>query len=455
MKRRLPWAAGAGLILSLILVAVYLVTGSGGSLTWRFYIDAAVYRAGGQFVLDGAQLYHDRLVVGGEETGFGETSLPFTYPPFAALLFVPLAWFSQTTAGVLLAAGNILLAGAVTWLLIDALLPARPDSSRAARAALITGAVLPLVLVAEPVRETIFFGQINLLLMLLVLLGTVARTPGAQSWTGGIFVGLAAAIKLTPAVFGLYFLVQRRWAAAAATFGSFLLFTGLAALFLPRDSVDYWTATLSDTGRIGGADYAANQSLKGLLSRVLGPEHPANSTLWLLLVLGLVGLITAAMLRLQRVGGTQDQLTRVALLTLASLVAGLCSPVSWSHHWVWLLPAVLVLVAAAGRLSGPERLGAVSLATITALVGLIGPHWLLPHRDGAEVLWPWWAQLTGSSYVVVGILLVFTALLSPRLLLGGSAPSGPEAGRLALLWSRLLLGSAVALGLGVSAAAVF
>lgn len=429
------------------MAALYLATVGAGGLTWRFYIDAAVYRAGGQFVLDGAQLYHEQLFVGGEETGFPQTSLPFTYPPFASLLFVPLALVSQTTAGLIIAVGNLVLAWSVTALLIDAVASAR---WRGRRAAALATAVLPLVLLAEPVRETIFFGQINLVLMLLVVVGTVARTPWSRSWVGGVFVGLAAAIKLTPAVFGLYFLVHRRWAAAAATVASFLAFTGAAALILPRDSVDYWASTLADTDRIGGTAYAANQSVKGVLARLLGPEHPAESWLWLLIVGALLVLITAAMLRLHRTGGDVGRSGRVASLTVASMIAGLCSPVSWSHHWVWLIAAAVVFVAAALRTTGPARLTAGALAALTGLVGLIGPHWLLPHRDGAELLWPWWAQLTGSSYVVLGVLTILTAVVLPRALTGAAGVDDA----LARVWSRVILVCAVLLAIGVVAAAV-
>lgn len=444
---RLRIAAGAGLLISVALAVFYLADFGGGGMAWRFYIDAAVYRAGGQFVLDGAELYHEQLFVGGEETGFPETSLPFTYPPFASLLFVPLALVSQTTAGVLFAVANLVLAWVATALLIDAVASAR---WRGRGAVAVTTAVLPLVLLAEPVRETIFFGQINLVLMVLVVLGTVARTPWARTWVGGVFVGLAAAIKLTPAVFGLYFLVHRRWAAAAATVASFLAFTGVAALILPRDSVDYWASTLADTDRIGGTAYAANQSIKGVLARTLGPEHPAESWLWLLLVGALIVLITVAMLRIHRTDGGVSRSGLVASLMVASMIAGLCSPVSWSHHWVWLVAAAIVFVAAALRTTGPARLTAGALGALTGLVGLVGPHWLLPHRDGVELLWPWWAQLTGSSYVLLGVLTVLTAVVLPRALTGAAGVDGA----LARVWSGVVLVAAALLSLGVLAAAV-
>ena len=63
----------------------------------------------------------------------------------------------------------------------------------------------------EPVRTTLYFGQINLVLMLLVLWDT-AR--GERSRLKGIGVGIAAGIKLTPAYFILYYLAARQWRAA-------------------------------------------------------------------------------------------------------------------------------------------------------------------------------------------------------------------------------------------------
>src|SRR5581483_12201814 len=65
---------------------------------------------------------------------------------------------------------------------------------------------LPLVTWLQPVRETLTFGQINLVLALLVLADLLVLAPRGSRLTG-VGIGLAAAIKLTPAVFILYLLV--------------------------------------------------------------------------------------------------------------------------------------------------------------------------------------------------------------------------------------------------------
>ena len=160
----------------------YVATVGAGGLAWRFYIDAAVYRAGGQFVLDGAQLYHEQLFVGGEETGFPQTSLPFTYPPFASLLFVPLALVSQTVAGLAIAAGNLVLAWSVTALLIDAVASAR---WRGRRSAALATAVLPLVLLALAMAGIISLDTLKkqrpLVLVIILILAAFLTPPDVIS----------------------------------------------------------------------------------------------------------------------------------------------------------------------------------------------------------------------------------------------------------------------------------
>ena len=127
--------------------------------------------------------------------------------------------------------------------------------------------------------------------------------------------------------------------------------------------------------------------------------RPAWRLLWLVLVIGALGLIIVAMLRAQ---------TMLATVLLASTAALLCSPVSWSHHWVWLIPVAVTLLLGPGRVLG----AVVLLAVFTS------PHWLLPNNHGAEHAWPWWAQLVGSSYLLVTLAVVVAAIVSPRVLAG-------------------------------------
>ncbi len=348
----------------------------------RYAIDIDVYRAGARAFLEGDNLYTRSYEVGG-------ITPPFTYPPLAAILFIPVALVPYPVA---LVGWTLASAVLLWWCLVIVLRHAVP----AVNHRVIATWILPLALLAEPVRETLGFGQINIILMALVLADTLTRRPWLPR---GVLIGLAAAIKLTPAVFILVFLVRRQWRDAAVTFLSGVGFTLAAALVSWRNSWTYWLDTLTDTGRIGGEAYASNQSIRGVLARLAEPGEQADRLLWLVLVIGALGLIIVAMLRAQ---------TMLATVLLASTAALLCSPVSWSHHWVWLIPVAVTLLLGPGRVLG----AVVLLAVFTS------PHWLLPNNHGAEHAWPWWAQLVGSSYLLVTLAVVVAAIVSPRVLAG-------------------------------------
>lgn len=354
----------------------------------RYAIDIDVYRGGAQALLAGDNLYTRSYQV-------GDITLPFTYPPLAAILFVPLAVVPYPVA---LIAWTLATAALLWWCLtvvLRHLLPGLADADHR-----VLGVwVLPLALLAEPVRETLGFGQVNIILMALVLADTLTRRPVLPR---GVLIGLAAAIKLTPAVFILVFLVRRQWRDAAVTFASGVGFTLAAAAVSWENSLTYWFDTLRDTGRIGGEKYASNQSLKGALFR-LGLD---NQTLWFLLVLTALALIVGAMLRAR---------TMLAAVLLASTVALVCSPVSWSHHWVWLVPIALTLAINAWQ--NRDRVAA-TLAVLATAAFYSSPFWLLPNGQDRELAWPWWAHVVGDAYLLVTLAVVGTSIWAPRVLAG-------------------------------------
>ncbi|WPF65459.1 MULTISPECIES: glycosyltransferase 87 family protein [unclassified Corynebacterium] len=376
------WALYAGAALFLLVTAFMLFQ---GPFHLRYFLDFEVYRAGAQAFLHGESIYE-------RDYDMGIVTLPFTYPPFAALLFAPLAWLPSALGAVLLFAINT---ACLWWVMVLTLRWCAPQLHSLAWAA----CALPVMLVSEPVRETLFFGQINLILMAIVstdILGKRLPIPR------GVLVGLAAAIKLTPAVFGLYFLVKRDWKAAAWAVGSGLGFTVLAALISPHNSLVYWLHTLSNTGRIGSPFYASNQSLQGFLYRLEVP--PATlSTLWIIGSVLCVAAVAWTMHRLLSVGAVP------AALVLNSLIALICSPISWSHHWVWLIPALIVTGAAARRSRAMMALTAAIAAAILA-----APHWLLPTNDARELEWPLWALPLGNAYLVLALLILAYAAFFPR-----------------------------------------
>ncbi|KQB85203.1 Polyprenol-phosphate-mannose-dependent alpha-(1-2)-phosphatidylinositol mannoside mannosyltransferase [Corynebacterium oculi] len=384
------WAQYTGAALLLLVTALTLFQ---GAFHLRYFLDFEVYRAGTQAFLHGESIYE-------RDYDMGIVTLPFTYPPFAALLFAPLAWLPSALGAVLL---FIINAACIWWVMVLTLRWCAPRLSAPAWAA----CVLPLVLLSEPVRETLLFGQINVILMAIVCTDILGRRLPLPR---GVLVGLAAAIKLTPAVFGLYFLVKRDWRAAGWAVGSGLGFTALAALISPHNSRVYWLDTLSNTGRIGSPFYASNQSLQGFLYRMEVPPE-VLSVVWVVGSILCVALVTWAMHRLLHVGAVP------AALVVNSLIALICSPISWTHHWVWLIPALIVTGAAART---HRALGALAVAIAAAI--LAAPHWLLPTNDGRELDWPLWALPLGNAYLVLALLLLGYAAIFPRHFAPAQAP---------------------------------
>ena len=130
-------------------------------------------------------------------------------------------------------------------------------------------------------------------------------------------------------------LVGRR-AAAARAVAVFLATVVVGFLLVPASAADYWTHTVWDAGRVGGIEYVRNQSVNGVLTRLLGEEP--STALWFAVAAPLAGavlLLAAAVWR----RGDRD----VAVLLAAGSML-LASPISWDHHWVWAAPALLVLV---------------------------------------------------------------------------------------------------------------
>jgi alpha-1,2-mannosyltransferase len=241
----------------------------------------------------------------------------------------------------------------------------------------------------EPVRTTLMFGQVNLVLMGMVAVDCLL--PRTR-YPRGLLIGVAAAIKLTPAVFVLYLLARRQYSAAVTAVVTFAAVTGLGMLLAPADSVMYWHSTIFDPDRIGGAEFVTNQSLRATLRRFdLAPG--VEQVCWLVLV---VAVLALAWHGARRVREPVDALLLVAAAGL------LASPVSWSHHWVWIVPAVAVWTIRVNRRVGPT---VVLAATVTLFV--VG-HRFLPHARGRELDWTWWQHLAGNSYPLVAVVFLVT-----------------------------------------------
>lgn len=349
-----------------------------------YRIDLDVYRIGAQAWFDGLPLYGQLPAT---QTGL---SLPFTYPPAAAILFTPLAVLPFWGANA------VVTVSSVTAMIV--LLVLGVGRSKAGRAS--GGAALALLaasLLAEPVQATLGFGQVNLVLAAMVALDVLAPRTW---WPRGLLIGVASAVKLTPAVFVLALLVRRQYREAATAAMSFTAVTLLAWVVAPRDSEQYWTGALWDPDRIGGAAYAGNQSINGLLLR-LGLTGPTERAVWLIGVALVVGLAWVGMRKAQRRGDM------VLLLGINGLVALLASPVSWTHHWVWLLPLGLAMWAR------EDMAGWRALAAVGASLMLLRPMWWLPREAERELDWAPWQQVPGNAYVLFGVAVLLAAALGP------------------------------------------
>ena len=384
---------------NLVAAAIYLVHLGRGIGLGGYRIDLNVYRSGANVLLHGGDLYGQlpRLGHGPE--------LPFTYPPFAALSFVPLAIVGYRTANWLITAITVVSIAGSLWCFA-----VNTEAAAGARMRRLLPWALPAaLLMLEPVRSTLTYGQINALLMALVTFDCLTQAP---RWPRGILVGIAAALKLTPGVFVLFFLVRRDLRSAARAGLTFAACTAAGFVLAPQDSLRYWTQIAYQSARIGGISYASNQSMLGTLTR-LGLSNQAQTLLWLALCVLVAALAIAGM----RGAIKTNHVTHALLL---NAVAGLLiSPISWSHHWVWAAPALLTYLSA----TNPNRRSPPRFAVLALLIFAIGPHWLLPSGGGRELHWSWWQQTAGDSYVLIGLGALTWA--ATKNLLTGFKRSGP------------------------------
>ena len=330
-----------------------------------------------------------------------DDGLPFTYPPAAALIFAPLSFLSLWSAQVLVTVLSVVGLVAVAWVTLGMTGRAR---SRERFAASLAFAAVAIWL--EPVAQTLGFGQIDVLLMFVVLIDL--SLPDRRAYKG-IGVGIATGIKLTPGIFIVYLLLTKRFRAAAVATGAFGATIAAGWAFLPADSRRFWLDRIFlKSDRVGGVSYVANQSLHGVVIRLMGDSAGAGTvTLVLTLVVGVAGLASAVR------AAAHSELLAVLLTALTGL---LVSPVSWSHHWVYVVPCLVLFVEHALTRGGRAWWAPVGLvaafATWPARTPLdvlrpLGLIWYAPSRDQFVAYhWHGWQLLAGNAEVLVGLGLL-------------------------------------------------
>ena len=384
------WARGCLIAINLASVAFFLLSYSRHGVSFGPYrIDLDVYRIGSAAWLRGRDLY------GALPPTTSGARLPFSYAPIAAVLLAPLALVPMPVAVILLTTVTV----ALTALVLRVFLRSVPNGSWWSVCWL-----LPAALFLEPVRNTLNYGQVNVALMALVTADCLVAGP---RWPRGALVGIAAAVKLTPAGFVLFFVLRRDWRAAGLAALSFCACTGVGFLLAWRDSVEYWTSDIVQGSRPGSPAYTANQSIQGVLARAgLDPHSPAGAVTWLVLSAVVVALACRGM------RGAFAASAAAWALSLNAFACLLISPISWSHHWVWGETAVLTLAILGwrGRALMPGRLS-LAIAAAGAAVFALSPQWWFPSGGNRELHWAAWEQVVGSSYVIyaAAVLLVIGA----------------------------------------------
>lgn len=333
--------------------------------------------------------------------------LPFTYPPFAAVALYPMHF---VPFGLLAFLWHVAIVAALYGVVRVSQRMIGTAADR--RAAMLWTAVSIWI---EPLRSNFDYGQINVFLVLAVLWAVYTT----RWWLSGTLVGLAAAVKLTPAVAGIYLLGARRWSAALFSLAVFLFTIGVSLFVVGDQARYYFTDLLGDAHRVGPIATSFNQSWRGAISRILG--HDAGYGPLVLAALAVTAVV--AVLAWRALDST-DALGRLLVIELFGL---LLSPISWTHHWVWLVPLMIWLIHGPLR----ERLEAKVLGWGWLVLTVIGVPWLLSFAQ--PTIWemgrPWYLAWAGLVYVLATLAtlcwIAMTMTGSARRELAPARPAKP------------------------------
>ncbi|HBW17861.1 MAG TPA: sugar transporter superfamily protein [Actinobacteria bacterium] len=349
-------------------------------LTW---FDLGVYRQAGLIALHHpGELYQWHLAQG----------IRFTYTPFAAVLFAAVSWLPLAVLGWLMTAASLVALAVTGWLMAGAL-------GWAGRARLImTCAASAAGLWMEPVQRALHLGQIELLLMVAVV---ADRCMSDRRWWKGAAIGVAAGIKLVPLIFIPYLLLAGKVRQAVVASAAFAASIGAGFVFLPGQSAHFWlTGYFLRVQNVAGYGALVNQSVLGMLVRAHAGDLAAARPAWLpvAVALGAAGLVAAAVLH--RSGRP------VHGWLLCALTGLLVSPISWDHHWVWIVPILLVAADEALRRRGAARWACWAGAAAVALVFFAWPPWTGLHARGLLGFFPGPGMAGSVLYHAHGIQLL-------------------------------------------------
>jgi alpha-1,2-mannosyltransferase len=396
------WSAGAVYVLSAVACGVL------AARSQAHFVDLHVYRMGGATVLHGgSHLYQVRFFW-----------LPFTYPPFAAVVFTILAAVPWTVAVTGLTGASMVALPTALYLVQRLPGPIRqPDRPTAWAVAL---AVATAAIWLEPARATLGYGQVDILLTAAVLydlsLPDTARLKG-------VMIGLAAGLKLTPAIFAAYLLITGRRRAAATATAVFAGTVTAGFATLPASSAWFWAGRFASPDHVSPVQNPQNQSLAGALARTMHTADVLPVWLPLAAAVAVTGLALAA-----AAARRGDEALGFCLCAVTGL---LVSPVSWIHHWIIVIPALLVAGLTAGRAYRTGNVATAGLVTAAiaaiAVIGWIGLAGDTP-RSGWLAL-PVWVLMRSVSYVLIGLAVLAAGAWSQARSAPSPAAPGPVSQR--------------------------
>src|ERR1700761_4722300 len=327
-------------------------------------------------------------------------ALPFTYPPFAAIVFYPLHLLPFDLVAVCWQLGVIAALYGCIVIVLKMLKQFDPWIAMA----LTAGAMW-----LEPLRGTFEYGQIGVLLMLLVLWAAY----DTRWWLSGLLIGVAAAIKLTPAITGLYLLGVRRWKAALF---SAVVFFACALVALPvvgNQGTSYFDKLLVNPGRVGSVGDVNAQTWRGVISRIAGHDMVYGPAVLIAIAVTVVLTVFAW----RAVNSLSDGDDRLGGLIVVQLMGLMISPISWTHHWVWVVPLIIWLVCAPPTQHRRYRTGCRVLAAVWLVATAAGWPWLMSfaQHNPWHVSRPWYLAWGGVGYVGLAILtLAWVGLIGNR-----------------------------------------
>lgn len=396
MKRTTGWLLAPQTHLLICVLLLGYVVGLSWWLMWGgpepySFFDLNYYRTAVLTVIDGSKSMYEAMA----------------YPPFAYLLLWWLANTPPVLAAQLWAVASLILLIAMAAVLTAKAMDVRGQDWHTARWELASRTALATLMlcVSMPVYSQITCGQLSLLVIALPLFDLAGVLPKRF---GGILVGLAAAIKVTPMIFSIYYLVTGQYRKAANAGGAFVVFTAIGAIFFPAQTWEYWTR-LGSTGQDIDPLLSDNWGIRSMLARI----SPALAQpTWLWAGLGLL-LMALALWRARVAFRRGDRLEAGLIVAAAAIVV---PPNALPHYFTWL-PLIGIWLISTAR-----RRGVVVGCAIFAIYSMA---WF-PLSGLVDAVAPMIGEAMASAVMVVPVLIGVFGL--PRR--SGCQPATLQAGSL-------------------------